>query len=180
MKNEIYEFQFGAISKKLIRIPYDKKTCRINNSKQKVFKPKTVTPKSPTSGIHNLKYPASENFFIYVKAPAISTSYVINMSNIYFEVKNILAKLRTFKISKMRLAMYIIRRKKKPDQEGITGGVGVVGEEQSLRVYLSAEQNTEAKPPSMLGYSTCSNTDQLRTSNHQQKHKLSHRLRTGM
>jgi hypothetical protein len=44
-------------SKKLIR----QKTCRINNSNQKVLKPKTATPVSPTSGIYNLKCPASEN-----------------------------------------------------------------------------------------------------------------------
>ena len=53
--------------------------------------------------------------FIYVKLPAISISYIMNMSNIYVKVKNILAKLPTSKIRQLRLTLYIIRRKKIPD-----------------------------------------------------------------
>ena len=46
----------------------------------------------------------------------------MNMSNIYVQVKNILAKPPTLKISRMRLTMYIIRRNKMPDAIGIPGG----------------------------------------------------------
>jgi hypothetical protein len=59
----------GPYSKKLERISQDKKTCRINNSNLKVLKPKTITPKSPTSEIHNLECPASENFLYMSKYP---------------------------------------------------------------------------------------------------------------